>query len=106
MGDFEDTFGVGANAVAIVDAYCSDPNRDIVGRPWVSTGTDSSTTALHEQDFIFPTFKEAAQWARENPGRSITRSPLGDHFVAKNITSKDSLSMKYRTPVTEFDVPF
>lgn len=106
MGDFEDTFGVGANAVAIIDAYCSVKDRDIETPRWLTDDANAKTSTDNDPGLVFPTFKEAARWARENPGRSITRSHLGDHFVVKIPASSGEISMKYRTPLTEFDVPF
>jgi len=32
----------------------------------------------------FETYDEAVSWAKENPGRTITRSPDGNGFITKN----------------------
>lgn len=70
MGDFERTFGAGANFDAIINGY----NREYLQE--VGEKKTSSKMA-------FASFKDAVAWAKSNPGKSIMRAPDGQGFIEK-----------------------
>ncbi len=72
MGDFEDTFGAGANLDSIIDCYSRDYLRE-QRRP--------SRPQPRNNNFL--SFQDAAEWAKKNPGKSIVRVPGTDEFMIK-----------------------
>lgn len=73
MGDFERTFGAGANADSIIDHYSKAYSR--------MTRRDAG---LQSRAKNFSSFQDAAAWAKRNPGRSIVRVPGTDEFMIKD----------------------
>lgn len=73
MGDFERTFGAGANLDSIIDGFNRDHFRE--QRAIRSGSTGQRTT--------FKTFQEASEWAKNNPGRSFSRIPGKDEFEVR-----------------------
>lgn len=74
MGDFERTFGAGAN----IDSIINGINRNYF-REQRQTRNEKSTSSKN----TFPSFQAAITWAKENPGRAITRSPDGIGYIEK-----------------------
>ena len=70
MGDFERTFGAGADAVAIINGY---------NREYLQEERRSRLNSKRE----FASFEEAVAWAKANPGKSIVRAPDGIGFIEK-----------------------
>ncbi|WP_143568377.1 hypothetical protein [Stenotrophomonas maltophilia] len=73
MGDFERTFGAGANLDSIIGGFNRSHFRE-------QRATRSSATPGKK---TFKTFREACDWAKKNPGRSFSRVPGKDEFEAK-----------------------
>ncbi|WP_242879216.1 hypothetical protein [Stenotrophomonas maltophilia] len=73
MGDFERTFGAGANLDSIIGGFNRDHFRE-------QRSTRSSSTPRKK---TFKTFREASAWAKNNPGRSFGRVPGTDEFEPK-----------------------
>ena len=74
MGDFERTFGAGANVDSIIDGF----NRDYLHEQRQSQREYHSTSKRK-----FSSFQEALAWSKKNPGKTITRSPDGIGFIKK-----------------------
>lgn len=70
MGDFERTFGAGADVVAIINGY---------NREYLQEERRSRLNSKRE----FNSFKEAVAWAKANPGKCIVRAPDGIGFIEK-----------------------
>lgn len=86
MGDFERTFGAGANIESIIDGFnmsyfCEqrDTERTMRSRGNKLDSQNSQT---------FSSFQEALAWAKANLGRAITRIPGGDGFMVKTPNSR------------------
>ncbi|MBK3431955.1 MULTISPECIES: hypothetical protein [Pseudomonas] len=79
MGDFERTFGAGANLDSIIDGY----NRDY-RREQRSSGGFSKSRIDDKATKTFPSFQEAMSWAKANPGQVITRIPGQEGFMVKS----------------------
>lgn len=78
MGDFERTFGAGANLDSIINGYSREYRREqnsSVGYP-MSKPADTGTKT-------FSSFQEAVSWAKANPGQAITRIPGQEGFMIK-----------------------
>jgi len=74
MGDFERTFGAGANIESIISGFDRDHRAE--QRRW-------DREARSSRKRTFNTFQEAIDWAKSNPGKSFTRSTDGNGFVEK-----------------------
>lgn len=74
MGDFERTFGAGANLDSIIGGFNRDHFRE-------QRSTRSSSTPRKR---TFKTFREASDWAKKNPGRSFSRVSGQDEFESKD----------------------
>lgn len=72
MGDFERTFGAGANIESIMDGYSRDYKREQRG-----------AYRAEPKSKTFSSFSEAAAWAKSNPGKIIVRVPGTDEFMVK-----------------------
>ncbi|WP_339934707.1 hypothetical protein [Vreelandella glaciei] len=85
MGDFERTFGAGANIESIIDGINRDYFREQrKGARSHSGSARGGEPKLHQSGKQhFTSFQEAMAWAKRNPGKSITRSPDGEGFVEK-----------------------
>lgn len=73
MGDFERTFGAGADLDSIIDGFNRDHFRE--------QRQSNNRPAARKQ--TFKTFREASAWAKNNPGRSFGRVPGTDEFEPK-----------------------
>ncbi len=69
MGDFERTFGAGADFDRIIDENNSEYFRE-----------DRRKTKNSKK---FSSFQDALVWAKANPGKTIIRSPDGVGFIEK-----------------------
>lgn len=78
MGDFERTFGAGANLDSIIDGYSREYRREQSG-----SGGFSMPKPKHVAPKTFQSFQEAISWAKSNPGQSITRIPGEEGFMVK-----------------------
>lgn len=74
MGDFERTFGAGADFDAIVSGFSRDYQKE-------QRQLDREARAATKKSFS--SFQEATVWAKNNPGRSFVRCPSGQGFVEK-----------------------
>jgi hypothetical protein len=72
MGDFERTFGAGANIDSIISGFDRAHRAEQRHRDHEARSSSKKT---------FRTFKEAADWAKSNPGKSFTRSLDGNGFT-------------------------
>lgn len=70
MGDFERTFGAGADFDAIINGY---------NREYLQEGREKKAKSKR----VFSSFREAADWAKANPGKSIMRASDGEGFIEK-----------------------
>ncbi|MCX8265961.1 hypothetical protein, partial [Escherichia coli] len=70
MGDFERTFGAGADFDRIIDENNSEYFRE-----------DRRKTKKFKKNFS--SFQDALVWAKANPGKTIIRSPDGVGFIEK-----------------------
>lgn len=70
MGDFERTFGAGADFDRILDGYNSEYLRE-----------ERQKTQNSKKEFS--SFQDALAWAKANPGKTIIRSPDGVGFIEK-----------------------
>ncbi|CNI62512.1 Uncharacterised protein [Yersinia pekkanenii] len=70
MGDFERTFGAGADFDGIIDGYNSEYLRE-----------ERQKTKNSKKEFS--SFQDALVWAKANPGKTIIRSPDGVGFIEK-----------------------
>lgn len=79
MGDFERTFGAGANLDSIIDGYSREYRREQKSSIAYSKSppTDTGTKT-------FLSYQEALSWAKANPGQAITRIPGQEGFMVKN----------------------
>lgn len=78
MGDFERTYGAGADIVSIIDGYSRDYLREQRNSSSFSMRVSAETGAK-----TFLSFREAIIWAKANPGQAIIRIPEGDGFMVK-----------------------
>ena len=78
MGDFERTFGAGANLDSIIDGYSREYRRE-----QRSSGSFSKPKPTDTGAKTFPSFQEAMSWAKSNPGQTITRIPGQEGFMVK-----------------------
>ncbi len=69
-GDFERTFGAGADFDRIIDENNSEYFRE-----------DRRKTKNSKKNFS--SFQDALVWAKANPGKTIIRSPDGVGFIEK-----------------------
>ena len=67
MGDFERTYGAGADFDRIIDENNSEYFRD-----------ERQKAKKFEKEF---SFQDALVWAKANPGKTIVRSPDGVGFI-------------------------
>lgn len=74
MGDFERTYGAGANFDSILDGYNRDHRLE---QREIERKVKASTKAW------FLTFQSAAEWAKANPGKAFARAPSGIGFEEK-----------------------
>jgi ABC-type uncharacterized transport system YnjBCD substrate-binding protein len=70
MGDFERTFGAGADFDRIIDDYNSEYLRE-----------ERKKTQNSKKEFS--SFQDALAWAKANPGKTIIKSPDGVGFIEK-----------------------
>ena len=70
MGDFERTFGAGADFDSIINGY---------NREYLQEGRERKTSPKK----VFSSFKEATAWAKANPGKSIIRAHNSEGFIEK-----------------------
>jgi len=76
MGDFERTFGAGANIESIIDGINRDYFRD--------GDADDEDEDDYTPDPHFTTYEEALTWAKSNPGEAaFVRNPYGPGFIRK-----------------------
>lgn len=71
MGDFERTFGAGADVVSIIDGY---------SRSYIREQRQNRFKASQAKK-TFDTFEEASDWSKRNNGKMFTRSPDGNGFI-------------------------
>ena len=79
MGDFERTFGAGANLDSIIDGYSREYRRE-----QRSSGSFSRPKPTDADTKTFSSFQEAMSWAKSNPGKIITRIPGQEGFMVKS----------------------
>ncbi len=70
MGDFERTYGAGADFDRIIDENNSEYFRE---------ERQKAKNSKKE----FSSFQDALVWAKANPGKTIVRSPDGVGFIEK-----------------------
>ncbi|EJC0159876.1 TPA: hypothetical protein NWA23_004187 [Escherichia coli] len=70
MGDFERTYGAGADFDRIIDENNSEYFRE---------ERQKAKNSKKE----FSSFQDALAWAKANPGKTIVRSPDGVGFIEK-----------------------
>jgi hypothetical protein len=71
MGDFERTFGAGADAASIIDGYSRASIRE------------QRQNRFNERyaKKVFATFEEASDWSKNNSGKMFMRAPNGNGFI-------------------------
>lgn len=79
MGDFERTFGAGADLDSIIGGY----NREY-RQEQRSSGGFSKPKSSDTSSKTFSSFQEAVSWAKANPGQAITRIPGQEGFMVKS----------------------
>ena len=86
MGDYERTFGAGANIDGIIEGF----NRNFLNE----LQTHGNADLFIPKHFF--SFQEASTWAKSNPGSSIRKSPTGIGYieVRKTISHFDKGSKK------------
>lgn len=92
MSEFENIFGAGANINRVIDS---------INRSNRAEQSEREREVRPSRGNSFDTFKEACAWAKNNPGKSITRSPGGAGFVE---IRKEEDSTEKQKKKTEFFV--
>lgn len=70
MGDFERTFGAGADLDAIIDRFSRDHRAE--------QHRSQSKVSIKR---YFSSFQEACVWAKSHPGKAFRRDSKGKGFV-------------------------
>lgn len=71
MGDFERTFGAGADAASIIDGYSRGHMRE---------QRQNRSNERYAKN-VFATFEEASEWSKNNNGKMFTRAPDGNGYI-------------------------
>lgn len=86
MGDFERTFGAGADVGGIIDSFNTyDALAEALG-PRYSYSIDENGNFLKElvwekKKKKFSSFEEASEWSKNHNGKMFKRCPDGDGFI-------------------------
>lgn len=77
MGDFERTFGEGANAESIINGF----NRSYMKDLHYNRFNRRPRLDLSPVKKSFDTFEEASEWSKLNNGKMFKRAPEGNGFI-------------------------
>lgn len=81
MGDFERTFGAGADIDQIIEYFNRAEGYGRSRYPVQSPRNQKKRRNLQER--TFSSFQEASDWAKKNPGATITRTSDGHGYVGR-----------------------